>query len=160
SERECGLSQFGVTRVPKTEEWTSTLLDELTSQVPAATRLAAMRAFTSDPRDTATPRAVVGLLRRTYRSELLSRASACHFIPILESTTTGAARLKGLLPPDTVVAHKTGTTGTEQGFTAGTNDVGVITLPRNAGKVAIAVFIKGSAAEMDARERAIAKIAR
>jgi beta-lactamase class A len=66
-------------------------------------------------------------------------------IQILESTTTGAARLKGLLPPDTLVAHKTGTTGTEQGFTAGTNDVGVITLPGNAGKVAIAVFIKGSA---------------
>jgi beta-lactamase class A len=39
SERECGLSQFGVTRVPKTEEWTPTLLDELTSQVPPATRL-------------------------------------------------------------------------------------------------------------------------
>jgi beta-lactamase class A len=160
SERECGLSSFGVTRFPKAKEWTPTLLDELRSKVPPARRLAAMRAFAADPRDTATPLATVDLLKRIYRGEILSPASTARLIQILEATTTGAARLKGMLPAGTVVAHKTGTTATEQGFNAGTNDVGVITLPDHAGRFAIAVYVKGSTASLADRERIIARIAR
>jgi beta-lactamase class A len=160
SERECGLSSAGITRFPKWEEWTPTLLDELTSKVPANTRQTAMRAFISDPRDTATPRATVELLKRTFRGELLSPSSTSRLIQILESTATGGARLKGLLPAGTVVAHKTGTTGTEGGFNGGTNDVGVVTLPNSAGQLAIAVYIKGSNATAEIRERVIARIAR
>jgi beta-lactamase class A len=160
SERECALNSAGITKIPKWEEWTPSLPQELTSKVPANTRRAALRAFIADRRDTATPEATVELLRRLYRGELLSASSTARLIQILESTTTGSARLKGLLPAGTVVAHKTGTTATAQGLNGGTNDVGVITLPNNADRFAIAVYIKGSTRAVEVREKVIAQIAR
>ena len=58
------------------------------------------------------------------------------------------------MPRGTEVAHKTGSIG-------GTaNDVGIMTLPDNAGHVAIAVFVKAATKEMVDRERAIAEAAR
>ena len=41
----------------------------------------------------------------------------------MERYQTGEARLKGILPEGTIVAHKTGTVGNT------TNDIGIITLP-------------------------------
>lgn len=68
-------------------------------------------------------------------------------------------RLKGMLPPGTIVAHKTGTGGTRDGITSATNDVGIITLP-NGNHIAIAVFVGDSKADLAAREAVIAKIAK
>ncbi len=67
--------------------------------------------------------------------------------------------MKGLLPEGTIVAHKTGTSGTRKGITAATNDIGIITLP-NKRHLAIAVFVSDSPADEATRERVIAKIAR
>ena len=68
---------------------------------------------------------------------------------------TGAARLKGALPPGTPVAHKTGTIGET------TNDVGIIDLPGDAGHVVTVVYIKESKLENNAAmEPVIAQIAR
>jgi len=70
----------------------------------------------------------------------------------------GAKRLKGL-PEGTVVAHKTGTSGTENGITAATNDIGIVTLP--SGKhLAIAVFVSDSPADDSIREGVIARAAK
>ena len=71
----------------------------------------------------------------------------------------GAKRLKGLLPPGTPAAHKTGTSGTRGGITAATNDIGVIALP-NGKHIAIAVFVSDSRADEKTREGVIAKIAK
>ena len=71
----------------------------------------------------------------------------------------GAKRLKGLLPAKTVVAHKTGTSGSRDGITAATNDIGVIALP-NGKHVAIAVFVSDSPTDGKTRESVIAKIAK
>jgi beta-lactamase class A len=73
---------------------------------------------------------------------------------MLERCRTGKARLKGMLPKDTIVAHKTGTLG------GVADDVGVITLPGDAGHVAISVFTKGSSRPEDVSEKAVAEIAR
>jgi beta-lactamase class A len=78
----------------------------------------------------------------------------------MKNTPTGPNRLKGLLPKGTPVAHKTGTTGSTEGINAGTNDVGIITLPDGKGHLAIAVFVKGSNQAADIREKAIAQTAR
>jgi beta-lactamase class A len=94
------------------------------------------------------------LLTRIWRGEALSRESTTLLLDILRRVSTGADRLKGLLPPGTVVRHKTGTIG------GTTNDVGIIELPDGAGNVAIAVYVKGSTKEVPVRERAIAQIAR
>lgn len=119
-----------------------------------------MPRFIADPRDSATPESTVDLLRRLYRGELLSAPSTTRIIQIMESTTTGAGRIKGQLPAGTVVAHKTGTTGSVKGLSGGTNDVGVITLPKNAGRLALAIYIKGSMRGLDPTEAVIARIAK
>jgi beta-lactamase class A len=71
----------------------------------------------------------------------------------------GAKRLKGELPPGTYVAHKTGTSGTQNGITSATNDIGIIRLP-NGRRFAIAVFVSDSPADEKTREAVIAKIAK
>ncbi|MGI9074820.1 MAG: serine hydrolase [Bryobacteraceae bacterium] len=58
---------------------------------------------------------------------------------------------KGALPPNTPVAHKTGTTDTIKGLNGATNDVGVI-LPRTVDQIAIAVYIKGSTRDEEIRD--------
>jgi beta-lactamase class A len=117
-------------------------------------RKAAAKKFDADPRDTSTPEAMADLLVKIYRKELLKPASAELLYDIMRRCQTGDARLKGILPAGTEVAHKTGTIG------GTTNDVGIITLPDNAGHVALAVFIKSSDKETPQRERVIAEIAR
>ncbi len=74
-------------------------------------------------------------------------------------TETGKNRLKALLPKGTVVAHKTGTSGTANGVTTATNDVGLIQLP-NGKYFSIAVFVADSPADEKTREAVIAKIAK
>ena len=111
-------------------------------------------AFDNDPRDTASPGAMAQLLTRIFAGRALSKESTTALIQMMSRCRTGAARLRGRMPADSSVAHKTGTIG-------GTvDDVGVITLPRNGGQVVIAVFIKASDAPVDAREAAIAEIGR
>lgn len=68
---------------------------------------------------------------------------------------TGRGRLPGGLPPGTRVARKTGTLRPHV-----TNDAGVITLPGNAGHVAVVVLVRESPQDLRAQERAIADIAR
>jgi beta-lactamase class A len=63
-----------------------------------------------------------------------------------------------MLPKGTVVAHKTGTGGTQGGMTSAINDVGIITLP--TGKhVLIAVYIQDSTHKRAPAHETIAKIA-
>ena len=68
-------------------------------------------------------------------------------------------RLAGDLPPGTVVAHKTGTSGVDNGLAHATNDIGLITLP-DGRRLAIAVFVTDSTADEATRDRTIARIAR
>lgn len=114
----------------------------------------AARAFDKDPKDTSTPEAMAQLFQKIWRKEGLSQQSSALLLDIMTRSTTGTARLKGLLPPSIQVAHKTGTIG------GTTNDVGIITLPEDAGHVIAVVFVKESAAPVETRERAIAQIAR
>jgi beta-lactamase class A len=111
-------------------------------------------AFAADPRDQATPRAFVTLLEKMWRGEVVDKASSDAMLETMKRCRTGAGRIKGLLPPNTVVAHKTGTIG------GVVDDVGIIYLPDDAGHVAIAVMSKQTRATDVEVERAIAQIAR
>lgn len=117
-------------------------------------RRAASATFETDPRDTATPEGMVQLLGKIWNGEILSTRNSALLLDIMYRCETGAGRIKGLLPPRTRVAHKTGTIG------GTTNDVGIINLPDNAGHVALAVFIKGSTRQAAQREQAIAQVSR
>jgi beta-lactamase class A len=68
-------------------------------------------------------------------------------------------RIKGLLPADAPVAHKTGSSGVEWGVIPATNDVGLITLP-DGRRLALAVFVTEAHADQDACEHVIAAIAK
>ena len=110
--------------------------------------------FAADPRDQATPKSFVTLLEKMWRGEAVDKASSEAMLETMKRCRTGAGRIKGLLPPNTVVAHKTGTIG------GVVDDVGIIYLPDDAGHVAIAVLSKQTRATDVEVERAIAQIAR
>jgi beta-lactamase class A len=110
-------------------------------------------------RNWATPVGIVDLLRAVQLGTGLSPASRSLLLQLMTDTTIGARRLKGLLPPGTVVAHKTGTSATSAGVTAATNDVGIVTLP-DGRHLALAVFVSDSPADLATRESVIARIAR
>ncbi len=141
-------------KLPSEEKWSPDVFDKAFEAVTADEQKAAMKKFDADPRNTSTPDGMADLLAKIHRKELLKTDSAELLLDIMRRCRTGGARLKGVLPADTTVAHKTGTIG------GTTNDVGIITLPDNAGHIAIAVFVKSSEKEVPARERAIAEIAR
>lgn len=145
---------IGVSNLPPEEQWNPALFQLVFGSVKPEEQKAAGKRFDADPRDTSTPDGMAGLLERIYRKDILKPASAELLLDIMRRCRTGEARLRGLLPQGTEIAHKTGTIG------ATTNDVGIVTLPDNAGHVAIAVFVKSSEKEVAARERAIAEIAR
>jgi beta-lactamase class A len=127
---------------------------QLIGDMPEEERERAARAFETDPRDTSTPRGMATLLAKVWGGGAMSATSSALLIDIMERCETGENRLKGLLPEGTVVAHKTGTIGRT------TNDVGIITLPNNAGHVIMVAFVKDSDLEVPERERAIAEAAR
>lgn len=108
----------------------------------------------------AKPVDMVKLLDKIYTGNVLAPASKNFLIQIMQETTTGPKRIKGLLPAGTIVAHKTGTSPTNSaGLSPATNDVGVITLP-NGKHVAIAIFVCNSTADDATRESVIANIAK
>jgi beta-lactamase class A len=110
-------------------------------------------------RNWATPEAAVTLLRALHERRGLSESAQGLLLKLMTASNTGPRRLKGLLPSGTVVAHKTGTSGTDNGVTAATNDIGIITLP-NGRHLAIAVFVAESPADEATREGVIAKLAK
>jgi len=110
-------------------------------------------------RNWASPEAAVALLRALHERKGLSESSQALLLKLMIESTPGAKRLKGLLPAGTIVAHKTGTSGAQNGITAATNDIGIITLP-NGRHLAIAVFVSDSPADEATREGVIGRIAK
>ena len=140
-------------KLPPESEWTPGAWSKLYNAISPADKAAAADRFNHDDRDTAQPDAMRALLEKIYARQLHKPESADLLLDIMRRCQTGDARIKGMLPPDTIVAHKTGSIG-------GTvNDVGIITLPGDAGHVVLAMFVKqGSKPEVS--ERAIAQISR
>jgi beta-lactamase class A len=143
----------GVTGAPADGRLTLDAFRRLAAAVTPEQRAAAARAFDADPRDTSTPYAMGRLLTLIADGGALSRESADLLLDIMLRSTTGAGRLKGMLPPYVDVSHKTGTIG------GTTNDVGIIMLP-DGGRVVTVAFVKESSRPVPEREAAIAQVAR
>lgn len=107
----------------------------------------------------AQPAELVALLRAVQQGRGLSPTSRTLLLRLMTETPTGLRRLKALLPPGTLVAHKTGSSGTVDGLTAATNDVGLLTLP-NGQHIAIAVLVADAKADEATRDAVIARIAK
>lgn len=106
-----------------------------------------------------TPDAMTQLLYLFYNKKVLSKPSHLMLLKWMKASIPGAQRLKGALPKNAIVAHKAGTSGTNDGLTRATNDVGIITLP-NGNHLAISVFVADTYASQEEREGLIAAIAK
>jgi beta-lactamase class A len=102
-----------------------------------------------DRRDSSTPTAMVDLLSRIYKAELIKPSSRNYLLDLMSQCETGKNRMKALLPMGTPVEHKTGT------LTGLADDVGFITMP-DGRRIAVAIFTRGGAD----RPRTIAEAAR
>jgi beta-lactamase class A len=109
--------------------------------------------FEADPRDHATPLAMLRLLLAIDGGTAMSPESREFLLRVMSRTRSAPGRIKGLMPRGTPVAHKTGTAG---GIA---NDVGYVTLP-DGRRFAIAVFTNSSKTPVADRERAIAEVSR
>ena len=89
-----------------------------------------------DVRDSSTPRAMVELLRRIDKGELLRPSSRLVLLDLMARCKTGKNRMRALLPASARVQHKTGTLNNY------TSDVGFITLP-DGRRIAVAFFARG-----------------
>jgi beta-lactamase class A len=127
--------------------------------VPPARRHAATLAYMADPRDSATPRGMLGFLRKLDEGELISAASTRRLLATLKQTPRGADRIVVGLPKGATFAHKPGTSGADQGLSAAYNDVGIFTLADKR-SYAIAAFLTGSTAPEKARAALFADLGR
>lgn len=110
-------------------------------------------------RNWATPSGCISLLRVLASRRALSDSSHALLMDYLTHGTRGNARLAGLLPQGTPVAHKPGTSGTIGGVTAATNDIGIVTLP-NGQHMAIAVLLTNARGSGAVRDSVIARASR
>jgi beta-lactamase class A len=131
---------------------------EAVEKIPDRDKKAALQKYLSDPRDTATPEAMVDLLAKLNSNQLLSENSTALLLKIMTDSPTGQKRLKAGLPENWSIAHKTGTGADVLGINTATNDVGIATSP-DGKRVAIAVFIAGSKAPLEEREKVMSNIA-
>ena len=109
----------------------------------------------------ATSNSLTQLLIKAYRNDIsLSKETHSFIWQVMEQTTTGQKRLKGQLPENTYVAHKTGTSGAnDAGLSAATNDIGVIKLP-NGEVVFISVLVSESKEDSEINEKIIADVSK
>ncbi len=110
-----------------------------------------------------TPNAASETLKMFYenKNNLLSKRNYDFFWKTNIETTTGNNRIKGQLPKETIVAHKTGWSGTnkETGITAAVNNIGIVFLP-NGDYFIISIFVSESKESFDTNEKIIADIAK
>jgi beta-lactamase class A len=110
-----------------------------------------------------TPKAASETLKKFYenKNSLLSKRSYDFFWKTNIETTTGINRIKRQLPEGTIVAHKTGWSGTnkETGITAAVNNIGIVFLP-NGEYFIVSVFVSESKESFDTNEKIIADISK
>lgn len=107
-----------------------------------------------------TPKAANETLAKFYynKKKLLSKKSYDFIWQLMRETETGQHRIKGLLPENTIVAHKTGSSGAnKEGLTAAVNDIGIVFLP-NGKHFFISVFVTNSKENAETNEKIIADI--
>jgi len=109
-----------------------------------------------------TANAAVLTLKKYFENTqgLLSEQSHQFLWDTMKSASTGEDMIKGNLPKGTVVAHKTGRSGTNQaGITAAFNNIGIVFLP-DGRHFYLSVFVSDSMESRTANKKLIADIAK
>lgn len=105
-----------------------------------------------DKRDSATPMAMVTLLRGLYEGQWLSKRSRDTLIAIMGRCVTGRRRIPAGIPDGAMIHHKTGSLHNTS------SDVGIVETP-NGDVFAVAIYVTGQGSRPN-REARIASIAR
>lgn len=107
----------------------------------------------NDPRDTTSPAAMAGTLRRLVMGNLLDTPARERFRGWLMGTRTGPGRIRAGIPAGWTLGHKTGTCGTAF------NDVAFFRTPAGHEYV-LAVYLDRPTVQSDRAEAALADVAR
>ena len=108
-----------------------------------------------DDRDTTTPAAMAGNLRRYLVGDVLSPASRAQLAAWLRDNRTGDDRLRAGLPAGWTVGDKTGSNGRDI-----TNDIAIPWPPGGREPVFLAAYLQGATGPDEARDAALAAVAR
>lgn len=109
-----------------------------------------------------TPKAANKMLELFYKNkdQLFSPQSHAFLWETMKGTTTGQKSIRGELPKETIIAHKTGHSGTNSdGITAAVNDIGIVFLP-NGHYFYLSVFVSNSSETDAINQKIIADIAK
>ena len=127
---------------------TQAAFDAARDAVQPTARQAAMDHFILDPRDTATVPAALGFLDLLATAQLVSPASTRMLMGWMGTAPGGL--FKPGLPAGAFVAHATGSSPSDLGFTPATTELALATLP-NGRRYALAGFLVGSTATAEGR---------
>ena len=106
------------------------------------------------------PAAMLQLLQMLHHQKLLSKGSNAFLTRIMTEVPGWTKRITALLPANTELVHKTGSSGVnKQGILAATNDVGIVTLP-NGKHLAIVIFASDYKGPIKRGEHIIATISK
>jgi len=115
----------------------------------------ALNAFAAgDDRDTTTPAAMAGQLRRLLLGDVLAPASRRQLVEWLRDNRTGDTRLRAGLPAGWRVGDKTGSNGRDI-----TNDVAILWPPGGGAPLLLAAYLQGATVEPPAQDAALARVA-
>ena len=156
SERQLAYDLWGL-QPTATPEPLDALLARM-EKVSKERRLEATRRFSADPRDRAAPSALVDLLSALQAGRLLDSGHTARLLELLQAARVGADELRAGLPPEVVLAHKTGQISGVGGSTLVVNDVGIAS--GNGRRLAIAVLLTDVDAPVDRSHAIIAEVAR
>jgi len=157
TERELQTRTAGLTWRPEYgQTW---IFKQAREQLPDEVREAALNDYLAHPADGAKPAAITETLAALKRGELLSPNSTEVMLGLMAQCRTGSSRLRGGLPGDWGIAHKTGTGPDWRGASVGINDVGVITAP-DGHSYAVAVMMRETRKPVGARQAFMQKVAR
>lgn len=107
-----------------------------------------------DPRDTTSPRAMVGLMERVLCGDALLSASRDRLLGWMRACETGKRRLRAGFPKDWIVGDKTGS-----GPRSAVNDV-AIAFPPGRAPILVAAYMTDAHADTEALAAAHADVAR
>jgi len=116
------------------------------------TETALNEARPGDPRDTTTPAAMLGDMRKILLDDALSQPSRAQLLRWLDANQTGGQRLRAGVPADWLVGDKTGS-----GDRGTANAIAILRPPGRA-PILAAVYLTESTASMEARNATIASV--
>ena len=145
-------------------EWTPDLavgsnFEQARGRLPMAQRQAMLAGYIADPLDGATPAGITHALGMLGQGQLLSAGSTAILLDIMAHSRSGPMRLKGAIPGDWKVYHKTGTGQELQGLATSYNDVAIFEAPDGI-RYAVAVMIGETRLPIKARMEMMQAVSR